>query len=137
LLSTRFSVRTVLYVVIAILAISVAYSVQSQANLSGEGRAIEAGLIESGDRPAVYFSLRNIMEGDAEFTYVIAYNSTDRMTVESSSITVPPGGVFRHTLSLMRPSSGVMVVSLWIHRGGEINDDSLLYEQTWIARARA
>jgi len=137
LLSTRLNVKTILYIVVAVLAIAITYLVHSQVNLSGEGRAIEAGLIESGDRPAIYFTLRNTAEVDANYTYVVAYNLTEGPTVEKSSIAVPPGGVFRYALSLARPSYGAIVVNLRVHRGSEIRDDSLLYEQTWIVGAQA
>jgi len=121
------------------LVIASAYLLQRQANSSVEDKAIEAGLIESGSSPALYFVLRNTGKTYANYTYSVAYNTTNKETRNetSSAMNIPPGQTFRYTISLIRPSSGVMVINLRICRLEKSTDNALLLDQTWIVRAEA
>ena len=127
-----------LYLIIIALVIGIIYSLQRQTGSSSESKVIEAGLIESGDRPAMYFNLRNTGQNYANYTYTVTYNSTDgSMMSYNDSITVPPGRTFQYTISLVRPSQGVMVLNLRIYEGNERTEANLLYGQTWYIRAEA
>jgi len=125
-------------VIILALVISIAYSLQRQASSSMEGKVMEAGLIESGGSPALYFNLRNTTEKHANYTYVIEYNSTDRGLVsDRSSISIAPSQTFYYTVVLIRPSQGVMVLNLRIYRGGDTTREAPLYNQSWIIMPQA
>jgi len=120
-----------------VLVVSVTCSLERQARSSTEEKVIEAGLIESGSRPALYFNLRNTGESYASYTYVVTYNTTGAETkTDRSSLTVPPGRSFSYSISLIRPSHGVMFLNLKIYRGGDSVEDDLLHNQTWTIRAQ-
>jgi len=123
------------YLSIAVLVVLIAYSLQRQAASSVESRVIEAGLIESGGRPALYFDLRNTGEDCANYRYVVTCNVTGvDPKIYRDNVTVPPGRTFGYSISLIRPSNGVMFLNLEIYRGGDGADDVLLHNQTWIVR---
>ena len=91
--------------------------------------------IEAGNKPALYFNLKNIEESLHRYTYVIRYNSTEGGTKnETSSINISPGKTFRYSLILERPSKSTIVLSLKIFDGGEENSEKILYDQTWFVR---
>jgi len=118
------------------LVISVAYSLERQVSSSTEGNVIEAGLIESGSKPALYFDLRNTGKDYANYTYIVTYNTTNTETkVDSSSIAVPPGQTFSYSISLTRPSRGATFLNLSIHRDGR--DALPLHNQTWMIKAES
>jgi hypothetical protein len=124
-----------LYFIILALVVAIALSLQRQTS-STERKVIESGLIESGDRPALYFNLRNIEEKYYNYTYVVTYNSTDgRIETDASTIILPPSETFAYTISLVRPSYGVMVLNLKIYRL-DITNATLLHDQTWVIRAQ-
>jgi len=123
------------YLSIAVLVVLIAYSLQRQAVSSVESRVIEAGLIESGGRPALYFDLRNTGKEYASYTYIMTCNATgEEPKIYRDNVTVPPGRTFGYSISLIRPSNGVMFLNLEIYRGGDGADDVLLHNQTWIVR---
>jgi len=116
------------------LVISVAYSLERQASASTDDKVIEAGLIESGNKPALYFDLRNTEKDYANYTYIVTYNTTNtEMKIDNSSITVPPGQTFSYSISLTRPSRGATFLNLKIHRDDK--DALLLHNQTWVIKA--
>ncbi len=142
--SKKFTIS--LYIIILVLAVSIIFSLQWYAGSSLEGKVIEAGLIESGDRPALYFNLRNAGEEYTNYTYIVTYNSTSgELRKDGSNITVAPGETFRYSISLIRPSYGIMVIELEIFRDGDYTgtntdtgtgtdtgtDKALLLNQTW------
>ena len=133
--STR-KVRLLAYLVIFSLVVGLAYALQRQGSSSLQNKELEAGIIESGNTPALYFNLRNLGQDTANYTYVVSYNSTDRGEVtEGSTVTVPAGKTFSYSISLVRPASGVMVASVRIYGGDYALDARLLYDQSWTIRA--
>lgn len=131
-----FRDRILLYLAIAALAVSIAYAFQRRTRSSVEGKVIEAGLIESGNRPTLYINLRNTGETTARYMYTVRYNKTKGdITSHTGRATVPPGRTFGYTLVLTRPSDGVMVLNLKIYRGDTADEHALLHNQTWIIRA--
>jgi len=128
--------RVLLYLITAALVVSVAYSLERQASSSTDGKVIEAGLIESGNKPALYFDLRNTGKDNANYTYTVTYNTTNTETeIDRSSLTVPPGQTFSYSISLTRPSHGAVFVNLKIYRDDK--DALLLHSQTWIIKAES
>jgi len=128
----RRKARILLYLIMAALVVLIVYSLQGQAGTSTAGKVIEAGLIESGTRPALYFDLRNTGKDYANYTYIVAYNTTSAETkIDKSSISVPPGQTFSYSISLMRPSDGVAVLNVRIYRG---SSGALLHNQTWVIK---
>ena len=128
-------ITILLYFVILALVVAIALSLQRQTS-STERKVIESGLIESGDRPALYFNLRNIEEKYYNYTYVVTYNSTDgKIETDTSTITLPPSQTFAYTISLVRPSYGIIVLNLKIYRL-DITNSTLLHDQTWIIRTQ-
>jgi len=126
-----------LHLIMLALVVSVAYSLERQASSSMEVKVIEAGLIESGSRPALYFDLRNTGKDYASYMYIVTYNTTGTETkIDRSSVTVPPGRTFGYSISLTRPSHGVMVLNLKIYGDGNSSDEAPLHNQTWIIRAQ-
>jgi len=130
-------VRVLPHLTVAVLAVLMAYSLQRQAVSSVDNRVVEAGLIESGGRPALYFDLRNTGENYASYTYIVTCNATAaEPKIYRDNVTVAPGRTFGYSISLIRPSHGVMSLNLKIYRGGDGIDDVLLHNQTWIVRAQ-
>jgi uncharacterized protein (UPF0333 family) len=130
--------RLLLYCVIVALIVAIAYSLQSQGSSSLQGKEVEAGLIESGGTPALYFNLRNLGQETSNYTYTVSYNSTDRGQVtEGSTVTVPGGKTFSYTLSLVRPPYGVIIVDLEIYGGNEAVYADIRYNQSWTIRAQS
>ena len=124
--------RILLYMIIVALVVLIVYSLQGQASTSMEGKVIEAGLIESGSRPALYFDLRNTGKDYVNYTYIVAYNTTSTETkIDKSIITIPPGQTFSYSVSLTRPSHGVAVLNFKIYRGSM---GALLHNQTWVIK---
>ena len=129
--------RILPYLIILALVVLIAYSLQRQASSSFEGKVIEAGLIESGSRPALYFEVRNTGNDNANYTYVVTYNTTSTETkIDRSSVTLPAGRTFSYSISLVRPSYGIMVLDLKVYRNGDSGGEALLHDQTWIIRAQ-
>jgi len=130
-------VRILLYLTALALVVAIASSFQRQAG-SEEGKVIEVGLIESGDQPALYFSLKNTGKNLANYTYIVTYNlSNIDLQRDTSSIHVPPNQTFTYTNSLTRPTSGITVLNLRIFRVEGASDTStLIHNQTWIVKAQ-
>ncbi len=123
------------YLIIIFLLFAIAYSLERQTRSTVGEKTIEAGLIEAGNKPALYFNLKNTEETLHRYTYVIRYNSTEGGTKnETSSINISPGKTFRYSLILERPSKSTIVLSLKIFDGGEENSEKILYDQTWFVR---
>jgi hypothetical protein len=123
-----------LYLVITALVVAIVYFLQWQMG-STESRVVESGLIESGGRPAVYFSLRNTGQDYANYTYVVTYNSTGGgMVVYKDTVRIPPGRSFSYTVSFVRPTGGVMAVNLIIFKHLDGKDWVLLCNETWFIR---
>lgn len=117
------------------LVVSIAYALNGQSNSSTEPRTIQAGLIESGGRPALYFSLENHQQENANYTYTVTYNWTDGQTSDYTySVVILPTRTFSHSVSLVRPTIGVIVLNLKIFRDEEALT-TLIYNQTWLSRA--
>ena len=123
------------YLIILFLLFAIAYSLERQTSSSVGEKTIEAGLIEAGNKPALYFNLRNIAESLHRYTYVIKYNTTEGETKnETSSINISPGQTFRYSLILERPTKSTTVLSLKIFDGEEDNSEKILHDQTWFIR---
>ncbi len=98
-------------------------------------KTIEVGLIEAGNKPALYFNLRNIEETLNRYTYVIKYNATEGETTnDTSSINISPGQTFRYSLILERPSNSTTELSLKIFDGEEENGEKIIHDQIWFIR---
>ncbi|MCW3989029.1 MAG: hypothetical protein NWE88_03010 [Candidatus Bathyarchaeota archaeon] len=98
-------------------------------------KTIEAGLIEAGNKPALYFNLRNIENKLHSYMYLIKYNTTEGETKnETSRINISPGQTFRYSLILERPTKSTTVLSLKIFDGEEDNSEKILHDQTWFIR---
>lgn len=128
-------VRIILYLVILTLVILIIYSLKMQSGIPYSEKVVEAGLIESGDSPAIYFILRNTGNSTAWYTYTVTYNNTNGEVISSpSNVSVPPGKTFTYSISLVRPSSGVIFLNLVIIM--DTPDPVLLHNQTWIIRSQ-
>jgi len=57
--------------VVLALAVAMVFSLQRQTGVSIENNTIESGLIESGSRPTLYFSLKNTGKVDVNCTNII------------------------------------------------------------------
>ncbi|MCS7096331.1 MAG: hypothetical protein RMK50_04655 [Nitrososphaerota archaeon] len=126
-------IKGLIFLVIAALVISIGYSIYRQASRSMEAKAIEAGLIESGDTPTIYFNLKNAGVATVNYTYLVKLNATE--TLDSGLIVnIPPGQIFHYTLVLSRPEEGAVSVKLEIYLGEKANF-SPMYSQTWIIKA--
>ena len=123
------------YLIILFLLFAIAYSLQQQTISTVGEKTIEAGLIEAGNKPALYFNLRNIENELASYTYLVSYNATDgQMKNESSSINISPGQTFRYSFALERPTTATMVLSLVIFESEGFDDSKILHDQTWFIR---
>mgnify|MGYP006269339279 CR=1 FL=1 len=128
-------VTVLLCVAVLALVVSIAYFLQGQASSSTENKFIRVGLIQSGNRSAFWFNLKNTLENQANYTYVVSYNSTDMgFVTECSSIRLPAGQTFYYTNSLTRPSQGVTVINVKIYRGERAIEEALVYEQASIVK---
>ena len=137
LLKHSRKITILFYFIILALVVAIAYSLQRQTSFSIERKAIEVGLIESGGRPTLYFNLKNIEGNFADYRYIVTYNSTDKgVVIDLSTITLPPTQTFGYTISLVRPSYGIMVLNLKIYRLDSANG-VLLHDQTWIIRVQS
>ena len=121
--------------VIVVLVGATAYSLQTRAGLSVETKVFEAGLIESADRPTLYFILRNVGNNAVSYTYTVTYNSTDGIKSYVDAVAIAPNQDFKYSISLVRPTNGVAVLSLSIYRGWQVRDEVPVHNQTWIIRS--
>jgi len=125
-------IEATLYLIILGLVVAVGYSLHGQTRSSVEDEVIEAGLIESGGQPALYFNLRNTGVDYAGYTYIVRYDSTgEEFSGDSSTITVEPSQTFRYSISLLQPRKGTMHLNLKIYRGNAGVGEVLLHDQTW------
>jgi hypothetical protein len=123
------------YLIILALLIGIAYSLQRQTTSTVEEKKVQAGIIESGNTPALYFSLTNVEKTRIDYTYVVEYNSTDgAMKCDTSNILIPPGKTFRYSLRLERPKDCTIALNLKIFRNTEEQNDIPLHDQTWFIR---
>ena len=128
--------------VIALLA-TIAYSFQRQTSVLIEEEEVEAGLIESGDRPALYFKLRNTGDDLAYYTYsvtctymrAVTDSSTGEVTRETSSVVVSPGQAFSYSMGLANPDQDVLDLNLKIFRGVQLGG-KLLRDQSWVIESK-
>lgn len=126
-------IKVLIFLVIAALVLAIGYSIYHQASSSVETKAIEAGLIESGDTPTIYFNLKNTGTGTANYTYLVKLNFTE-MLDSGLVMNVPSEQTFHYTLVLSRPEKSAVPVELEIYLG-EKADSSPLYRQTWLVKA--
>jgi len=123
------------YLVILFLLFAIAYSLERQTSSTVGEKTIEAGLIEAGNKPALYFNLRNIENTLHSYMYLIKYNTTEGDTKnETSRINISPGQTFRYSLILERPTKSTTVLSLKIFDAEEDNTEKILHDQTWFIR---
>jgi hypothetical protein len=128
-------VKVPVFLVIAALTLAIGYSVYSQLSRSAENRVIEAGLIESGDMPTIYFNLKNADSRILNYTYLVTSNSTENPTIDRGLIlNIHPGQTFHYTLILTRPEQTILV-RLEIYVGEEASGQPI-YRQTWLIKAR-
>lgn len=128
-------VKGMVFLVIAALVLALGYSMYRQASRSTETRAIEAGLIESGDMPTIYFNLKNTGARTLNYTYKVTCNITEKQTLDKGLImNIPPGQTFHYTIILLRPEKGALPVTIEIYRDEETSR-SLIYSQTWLIKA--
>lgn len=126
-------IKGLVFLIIAALVLAIGYSMYRQASRSMETKAIEAGLIESGDTPTIYFNLKNTGSETANYTYLVKLNATE--TLDSGLVlNVPPQQTFHYTLILSRPERGAVSVKLEIYLG-EKAELSPTYSQTWLIKA--
>jgi len=126
-------VKALTFLVVAGLVFALGYSIYNQAVSSSEARVLEAGLIEAGNRPTIYFNLRNNGFRLTNYTYRVVGDNAEELD-SGLIINVPPGQTFHYTMVLTRPEKGVMTVRLEIYQEGE-NKTSLIYRQTWLVKA--
>ena len=128
-------VKALTYIVIAALILAIAYSAYTQLTRSSESRAVEAGLIEAGDRPTIYFNLKNTDAKTHNYTYLITTNSTENTVIDKGLIlNIHPDQTFHYTLILTREERAKLV-TLTIYLGEEAKGRPL-YNQTWLIKPR-
>jgi len=131
----RKNVKTLVFIIITgVLITAIGYSLQIQMTSSVQNKVIEAGLIESGDRPALYFILRNPGNSTAQYLYIVTYNDTSGTQTSSSNLSIPAGQTFSYSISLVRPTNGIMVLNINIFRYDP--SPTLLHNQTWIIQSK-
>ena len=132
------------YVLVLALLVTVAFSIQSQKGALIGDEEVETGLIESEDRPALYFKLRNTGDDLAYYTYTVTYtykravnnSSTEEETTRQSfPVVVSPGRTFSYSLRLVAPYDGMLDLNLKIFRGVQ-SEEILLREQTWVIESK-
>ena len=119
----------------AALALAIGYSAYAHLARSAESRSIEAGLIESGDLPTIYFNLKNTGSEVRNYTYVVTSDSTEGLIDRGLILNLPPGETFHYTLILTRGERATPV-RLRIYLGEEATGRPI-YDQTWLIRGRA
>ena len=128
-------IKGVIFLVIAVLVLAIGYSIYRQVSYSMEVKAIEAGLVESGDMPTIYFNLKNTGAKTLNYTYKVTCSITGEQTLDNGLImNIPPGQIFHYTIVLTRPEKGALSVVLEIYRDEEISR-TLIYSQTWLIKA--
>ncbi|MEM2523029.1 MAG: hypothetical protein QXW82_07780 [Candidatus Bathyarchaeia archaeon] len=133
-ISRSSRVRGLVFLVIAALVLAIGYSVYRQASSSIEAKTIEAGLIESGDTPTIYFNIKNMRKEAANYTYLVKLNATELLLDSGLIMNVPPGQTFHYTLILSRPGQGAVSVKLELYLG-ESAELSPVYSQAWLIKA--
>ena len=119
-----------IFLIIAALVLALGSSIYRQASRSTEAKAIEAGLIESGDMPTIYFNLKNTGAETANYTYLVKSNSTE--TLDNGLVmNVLPQQTFHYTLILHRPRQGAVTLTLEIFKGDRAPP---IYSQTWLIK---
>lgn len=133
--SRRRRVRIVLYLIVVALVVAIAFSLQRQ--MSVEDKVVDAGIIESNSRPALYFTVKNNVNSYANYTYVVTQNLTGIESTDSSRITVGPNGTFKYTMSLPGPLSATVILNLKIYKGEDTSDmNALIDNETWVIKAQ-
>jgi Tfp pilus assembly protein PilE len=128
-------VKAIIYIIIAALILAIAYSAYTQLTRSSENRDIEAGLIEAGDKPTIYFNLKNTDAKTHNYTYLITTNSTENTVIDKGLIlNIHPNQTFHYTLILTREEQTKLVM-LTIYLGEEAKGQPL-YNQTWLIKPR-
>ena len=120
---------------IVVLVAATAYSLQTQARLSTETKVFEAGLIESADRPTLYFILKNVGTSLLNYTYSVTYNSTDGIKSYVDAVAIAPNQDFKYSISLVRPTNGVAMLSVSIYQGWHVKGGAQVHNQTWAIRS--
>ncbi|MEM0314264.1 MAG: hypothetical protein QW056_04825 [Candidatus Bathyarchaeia archaeon] len=128
-------IKGLILLIIAALVLAIGYSIYRQAIRSTEEKAIEAGLIESGDTPTMYFNLKNTGSETANYTYLVKLNATETLD-DGLVINVPPQQTFHYTLVLSRPEQGTLSITLEIFKGNKVEHPPM-YRQTWFIKASA
>ena len=132
------------YLLVFALLVMIAFSIQSQKGALIGDEEVEAGLIESGDRPALYFKLRNTGDDLAYYTYTVTCtykravtdsSTGGEVTRETSPVVVSPGRTFSYSIRLVAPYDGVLDLNLKIFRGVQF-EKMLLREQTWVIESK-
>lgn len=132
------------YLLVIALLVTIAYSIQRQTSILIGDEEVEAGLIESGDRPALYFKLRNTGDDFAYYTYTVTYtykravlnSSTDgEITRYTSPVVVSPGQTFSYSMRLVSPDQGILDLNLKIFKDLPTGE-KLLRDQTWFIEAK-
>jgi len=116
----------------AALALAIGYSAYAHLARSAESRSIEAGLIESGDLPTIYFNLKNTGSEVRNYTYVVTSDSTEGLIDRGLILNLPPGETFHYTLILTRGERATPV-RLRIYLGEEATGRPI-YDQAWLIR---
>lgn len=128
-------IKGLIFLVIAALVLAIGYSIYRQASRTIENKSIEAGLIESGGTPTIYFNLKNTGTKTLNYTYMVKCNLTEEPTLDNGPImNIPPGQTFHYTIALLRPEQGTLYVTLEIYRDEETSR-ALIYSQTWLIKA--
>jgi len=133
--SSSKRVKALIYIVITALILAIGYSTFTNLTRSAENRTIEAGLIESGDIPTIYFNLKNTDTKTHNYTYLVTTNSTENTVIDTGLIlNIPPNQTFHYTLILTREDQ-TKLVTLTIYIGEEAKGQPL-YNQTWLIKPR-
>jgi hypothetical protein len=128
-------VKILIFLTIAVLILAIGYSIHSQVSRSVKNHVIEAGLIEAGDMPTIYFNLKNTGSRILNYTYIVTSNSTEKQIIDKGLIlNIHLGQTFYYTLILKWPEQ-TMLVKLEIYIGEEESGQTI-YRQTWLMKAQ-
>ncbi|MBC7129992.1 hypothetical protein H5T51_02075 [Candidatus Bathyarchaeota archaeon] len=126
-------IRAITFLIIGGLVLALAFSLYQQTISSAESKVLEAGLIETGDTPTIYFNLKNNDFRYANYTYRVVSNASEELD-SGLIINVPPGQIFYYTMVLTRPEKGAITIKLEIYQEEE-GKTSAIYSQTWLIKA--
>lgn len=125
-------VRSLIFLVILALVFAIGYSIYRQATSSMETKAMEAGLIESGRIPTIYFNLKNVGSMATNYTYRVTLNHTE--VIDNGLImNLPPGEFFHYTLVLTRSEDYPQIVILEVFSGDQIIGTPI-YSHKWLIK---